>query len=279
MPVAQGRHGYFTIGGTQYPVSRWRADSARNLAAPVALGSSWNGGGIAESLRMSRIIVAFDLRSYSTATLTMATAFWDFWLARTWSGGFDDTSALSLVGFDGRQTATFASAKAESFVLTRRHGQQVGLEASFLAPDKPTFATVNPSSYARQLGADPPLMANRVTLSGVTGGDYGFELQYVNNHMPDARNAGVTSLQSWDAGAPAAICRIDVAANQSNPFADNDTLSLAMANVGGTVTRTLTMYGVACDNIDDRGAQQGQIYRNYQCMLLGSSSNPPVVIS
>lgn len=276
MAVLQGRNGYITIGGTAYPVFDWAIDNPRNLAAPLPVGNTW-GTNFAEGLKSSRLVVNFDVRE--SATEVLAAAFWALWLSRSWSGGFDDTSVSEIVASDSGQTATLANAKAESFVLTCRPGQQVGLQGVFLAPGVPTLGDVTPSSYAHQVDSAAPLMFDKVTFGGIANGPvYGFELSYANNHLPNKPLDGTKVLSSWDAGVITCGAAFTFAAFRAAaaPFADGATPTVSLV---GAVTRVLTLKSVIPNDSLNRGANLGQVFRTWNCLVQGTASVAPLVAS
>lgn len=275
MAVLQGRNGYITIGGTNYPVFDWAIDSPRNLAAPLPVGNSW-GTNFAEGLKSSRLVVNFDVRE--SATEVLATAFWALWLSRSWSGGFDDTSASAIVASDSGQAATLANAKAESFVLTCRPGQQVGLQGVFLAPGVPSLADATPAAYA-PVDASAPLMFDKVTFGGLANGPvYGFELSYANNHLPNKPLDGTKVLSSWDAGAMTCGVALTFAAFRAaaTPFSDADDVTVSLV---GATTRVLTLQSVIPNDSNNRGANLGQVFRTWNCLVQGSATYPPLRVT
>lgn len=277
MPVAQGRHGYLTIGGTQFPVDSFSVDSPRNLQGAQPMANTW-GTNLAEGLKTSRITVNFAVRAKATEVLALS--FWQNWMSRSWSGGFDDTTALALVAASGRRTFTIASAKAESFTLVVMPGRRIGLTGVFLAPAQPTRADQTPVSYANTFDNEPPLMFDAFSVSGVTGGLYGLEVTYSNNHLANGPLNGTKNLTSWDAGIMTcgAVFTVPDHLAAGEPFADAATISFTLTGTGPT-TRTFSLTKCTADPINSIAAQPGQNYQRYATIVNGDASTAPLVIT
>lgn len=276
MAVLQGRNGYLTIGGVSIPAFSWSIDAPRNLAAPLPVGNTW-GTNFAEGLQSSRLVAQIDVREKATEVL--ATAFWAHWLTRSWSGGFDDTAAVTLIASDSAQAATLANAKAEAFVLTARPGQQVGLQVVFLAPGKPSLGDHTATSYASTVDSSPPLMFDKVSVGGLDNGPvYGLELSYANNHRPNKPLDGTKVVASWDAGVITCGLSLTMAAFRAAavPFADGDALTIELA---GAATRVLTLESVIPNDPNNRGANLDQVYRTWNCLVQGGTTNPPLRVT
>lgn len=272
MPVPQGRFGYFSINSTLYPVYAWRPTSPRNLVSGEPVGNSW-GTNLAEGVKTSRIVAQFMVRN--TAAEILSTSFWDYFLTRSFSGGFDDTPALSIVGSTGKKTRTYSNCKAESLTLTWAFGAVVGLTAVFLCPGMPAKANVTPTDYSTNVNNSPLLMFDQVTIGGVTGSTYGGEIVLANNHKPNGTQNGSKNLTSWDAGNITASLSLTVAEHSTTgePVADGGTVTVALA---GASTRTLSLTGCTVNNPDDVDANPGQIFQNKQYIVQGSTSVQPV---
>lgn len=270
MPVPQGRHGYLTIGGTTYPVYRFQNLSPRNLVSGHPLGNTW-GTNNAEGLKTGRLFVEFMVREKATEVLALA--FWNLWLSRTFTAGFDDTSALSIVAASGRRTRTYANAKAESFTLRIAKGAPVGLSAVFVSPAPPTAADQTPTDYSKTVDNSPPLMFDKVSFGGVSGSVYGCEITFSNNHMPNGPLDASKTLSSWDAGVITCGARFTFAEHVAGePFADGASLTVTLT---GAATRILTLTSVTVNNPLDLDAGVGQLFQPYDCLVQGAGGITP----
>ncbi len=276
MPIAQGRHGYVTIGGNPYPVYDWQMNDARNLVAPMPVGNSW-GTHWAEGLRTTRFTARVQCRTKPTEVLALA--FWDMFLKRTWTGGFDDTAALAIVASDGSRLHTLSNAKAEAFSLSFQLGQPVALSVVFVAPGLPVPTAHTPTDYSHTVDVAAPLMWDAVTFGGFTGSVYGAEITYANNHLPNGPLNGTKNLVSYDAGVMTAGAKFTFAAQSPSafPFADGAALTIAMG--ASPNTRTVSLTSVVPNNPDDRNVSPGQTYVSPSCLVQGSVTTPPLVVS
>lgn len=274
MSIAQGRNGYVSFGGSLVPVYDWNIQSPRNLVAPTPVGNSWVTNH-AEGLRTSRFVANIMVREKATEVL--AQGWWDRFLTRTWSGGFDDTPTTTIIASNAKKTFTLTNAKAESFVLTCALGMPIGLQVVFVAPSKPAKADVTPAAYA-PVDASPPLMFDKVTLGGITGNCYGFEITYANNHLPNGPLNGTKSLSSWDAGVYTCGAKFtfDARAAASEPFADDANITISLA---GAATRLFSLTDVVPNDPDDANANVGQAFLTYNCLVKGNTTTPPLVVS
>lgn len=275
MAIPQGRNGFVTIGAVTYPVFNWQMPSPRNLVAPAPVGNSWTTH-FAEGLQTTRFTAAIECREKSTEILALA--FWNMWLSRTFSGGFDDTATETIVASNGRRSYTLANAKAEAFTLTIVKGMAVGLSVVYVAPGVPTMANVTPAAYAPVDGS-PPLMFDRATFGGIAGNVYSAEVTYANNHLINAPLDGSKNAASWDAGGMScgASFTFDARAVGAEPFADGSTLTISLTN--GTNTRVLTLDKVTPNNPRDVGADPGQSFVTYNCLVQGDATNQPLVVA
>ncbi len=240
-------------------------------------GHTWQTA-YAQGLQSARFSCDFMVRTLATEVL--AQTFWDMWLARTFSGGFDDTSNLTLVSSDGTTLATSTNAKAEAFSLSWQKGQQIGLQGVFLAPAHPTMSSVTPNAY-NHFDGSAPLMFDQGNITGITGEIYGFELGFANNHVANAPLGASygKGMKSWDAGVQTVTCRITVnkRANAVVPFTVGGSIALALTN--GVVTRTLTLARVIPDDRLSQRTDPGAIFKTYNCLVLGSDTTAPLVVS
>lgn len=277
MSVPQGRNGFVSIGGTSYPVLNWMMPPNRNLVAPLPVGNTWQTH-FGEGLRSTRFLASFNCREGSGEILALA--FWNRFMSRTWSGGFDDTATSTIIAGNSKSQYSLANCKAESFSLAIAKGSIVGLQAVFVAPGIPTPSAHTPSSYAATSSASSPLMFDRCTFTGITGNLYGFELTFANNHLPDGRLDGTKTLAAWNAGVATCTARftVDTRASDAQPFSDGATIALAMTD--GVSTRSFSMTAVVPNNPDDGSVPSvGQLYQRLDCLVLGGVSTPPLVIS
>lgn len=275
MAVQQGRHGYVTINGTTYPALSVSSGAPRNLVTGLPIGNTW-ATNFAEGLQTGRFTVRFLARIKATEVLS--TTFWNYWLSRPFAGGFDDTAGLTIVHSTGRRTRTYANAKAESLVITVAKGAVVGITGVFVSPAPPTRGDVTPATYANQVDNSGPLMFDAVTFGGITGGVYGFELTYTNNHQPDGPLDGTKYLSAYNAGGIACGASFTFPEHLAaqEPFADAANLTVTIA---GGATRTLSLTGVVANNPTDVDHDLGQIYQPYRCLVLGTASVAPLVVS
>lgn len=273
--VPQGRFSYIQIGSTKYPTYNWQARSPRNLQPALPAGNSW-ATAFAVGGQSSRIVVNFELRT--SATETLALAFWNMFLARTFSGGFDDTSTSTFVGASGVKRRTYSNVKAESFVLTSQWGGVIGCQAVFLAPATPALADMTPTDYTSSTDTTPPLTWDSASFGGITGNVYGWELSFSNNHLPDAPINGTKYLNSYDAGIQTAglSLRIKEHSTSGVPFADNTSVSIQLV---GSATRLFTLTSVSQNNPDDIDVAIGQLYQTVQGLCTGTATTSPLVVT
>lgn len=276
MPVPQARHGFLTINGVTYPAYGASYNGPRNLVQGLPVGNTW-GTNFAEGLKTSRWVGRIMVREKATEVLALA--FWNLFLSRTFSGGFDDTAAVSLVWATGRRTRTMANAKAEAFTLTMSKGAPIGLTAVFVAPAPASMADQTPTTYGNTFDNSPPLMFDKATFGGITGSVYGCEITYANNHQPNGPLDATKVLSSWDAGLITCGCRLTFAEHlaASEPFADAANLTIALA---GATTRNLSLTAVTPNDphdVPDSGV--GQVYQTYNCIVQGSASVAPLVVT
>lgn len=272
MPIAQGRHGYVSIGGTEYPFLSWSMLRRRGLVAPQGVGQSW-ATHHGESVQSTRFVGKCLVRRKATEFLN--TTWWDRFLTRTWSGGFDDTSTATIIAANGKRAYTLADAKAESFIITATKNAIVGIDVVFVAPALPTRAAHTPSDYTHQMDNTGPLMGHAVTTSGMGGNPYRVQLGFANNHQPNGVMDGTGYLTSWDAGPPTASLAITFdAQGNAQPFADDASLTMALV---GAATVTFTCQKVVPDNPDDlEDVTPGQHYQTFQCLVKGTTTTKPV---
>lgn len=275
MPVGQGRHGYFDIGGVKYPCFNVAYTSPRNLIAGMPVGNSW-ASAHAEGARSGRVVAQMFLREKSTEMLSAT--FWNLLMTRTFSAGFDDTGSFTLKAATGRRLRTLANAKFESVSVGVSFGGQVGLTCVFVSPAPASKADETQTTYAFELDNSPPLMFDKATFSGITGPVHGFEFTYANNHQPNAPLNGTKFLTSWDAGPFTCAAKVTVpehvAANE--PFADEANLTMSL--VGG-VTRVFSFTAVVPNTPDDVNITPGQLFQTYDCLVKGNATTPPLVIT
>jgi len=283
--VPQGRHGYLSInnsifgGAKLLPVFSWSMPNPDNLVTPMPVGNSFvthYGKGLATT----QCVVAFDVRHDNTEVLSLN--FWNSFQSRTWASGFDDTVASTLIASDGSSLWTLANAKFESFTINATKGQQIGVQAVFVAPGVPTQSAHVPAAYA-PASSSAPLMYDTADLTtGVTGDWYGVEISAANNHVPNGPmgSAYGKNLSSWDAGVMSAAMSLTTAARTNaigEPITPEAQVVLRLA---GGATRNLTLQSVVPENPRDRGAQgtaQSFQTRRYIVMGLATPANPLVV--
>jgi hypothetical protein len=275
MAIAQGRHGYVSIGGTLYPVYSWRMDRPRNLQAPLPVGNTWTTN-FAEGLQSTRFVAEMKVREKASEIL--AAAWWNRFLSRPFAGGFDDTATQTVIASNGKRLHTLANAKAEAFVLRIQPGMPIGLQAVFVAPGLPSHSAHVPTDYTNTIDDSPPLMADKASFGGISGGIFGAEITYANNHLPDARLVGTKTLSAWDAGVIScgAALTFDARTAAEYPFADGATLTIALV---GAATRTLSLTRVIPNNPDDAGSGTGQNFVTYNCLVQGTATTPPLVVT
>lgn len=269
--IAQGRHGYVTMGSLDIPCFSWQMSQPRNLQSPVPVGSSYQTG-FAEGLQSGRFVANIMVRKKATEVLS--TDFWAMFLARTFSANFDDTSAITLVAADGKRVWTMANAKAESFALRVVKPQAVGLSVVFVSPAPGTSTNQTVTAYSKQIDSSPLLMGHEVTYTGFTGPVFGTELTWANNHVPNTGgHDGLKYLSSWDAGPMS--CGFSVttdirATGTYSAFSDSAQVTMALA---GAATRTFTLNSIVSNNPNDREVGLGQVFQTQNCLVLGATSN------
>ena len=272
--IAQGRLGKVSIGGNLYPVYDWQIASPRNLQQGMPVGNTW-ASAKGEGLQVSRFTARVMCREKATEIL--AAAFWAMFLTRAWSGGADDTAAQTIIAGSGYNNYTLSNAKAESFQLVVQKGAVIGLSVSFLAPSIPTkAATTSATSYLNTIDASPLLMFDKATLGGFDASVYSATINFSNNHMLNAPLDGTKYGSAYEAGAITCSASFTVAewGGSSIPIADDDTLTLAL-----NATRTFSLTSVTPDNPRDISVNPGQIFQSLACIVQGTSSTAPLVVS
>jgi len=278
IPIAQGRNGFITHSDGSntltIPVKSWSLTQPRNLVIPVPVSNSW-ATNFAEGLRSSRLVVNYDVRI--NANEIMSTTFWAWWFTRiAWSGGFDDTQALTLTCNNSQDTYVLSNAKAESFTLAVKPGMQVGLQAVYACPTVPTKTNAVQTGYS-PFDSTRPLMFQDTTFTGITGDIYGVEVGYSNNHLPRAPLNGTNTMTAWDAGPITCNTKFDFAARLTTnvPFADSAAITISF--LAGT--RILTLTSVVPNTTEDQTVDLGQVFTPWPCTVLGSAAHPPLYLS
>lgn len=274
--IAQGRNGFITHSDGSntltIPVKSWSLNEPRNLVIPVPVSNSW-ATNYAIGLRSSRLVVNYDFRI--SATELLSATFWGWWFTRTFTGGFDDTTPLTLTCNNSQDSYVLSLAKAESFTLAIKPGMQVGLQAVYACPIVPTKTDALQTGYS-PFNSTRPLMWSDIVWTGVTGDIYGNEIGYSNNHLPRAPINGTQTMTAWDAGPITCNTRFDFAARTTSntPFADAAALTMSMM-----ATRVLTMSSVVPNITEDQTVDLGQVFTPWPCTVLGTTSNPPLYLS
>lgn len=273
--IPQGRLGYMQIAGVNYPVYNWFPQGPRQLVIAQGVGNTW-GTNIAEGLQTTRIVSQFICRRGAGEILS--STFWNLFMARTWSGGKDDTGAFTIVGSTGVKTRTYANCKAEAFTLTIAKGAIVGLTGVFLCPGIATKAPITPNSYGTNIDTTSALMFDAATFGGIIGNVYGAEIVFSNNHKPNGPLDGTKFLQSWDAGNVTCSATFTCPEHQDtdNPIPDGTNITVALA---GAATRTFSLTSCAVNNPDDLNVVPGQLFQPLATVVTGSASVQPLVIT
>lgn len=274
MPISQGRLGKVSIGGVLYPVYDWQMSAPRNLQQGQPVGNTW-ATTKAEGLQSTRFTARIMCREATTEM--QALAFWNLFLSRTWGSGFDDTAASSIIAQSGANSYTLANAKAESFQLVIQKGAVVGLSVAFLAPGLATkAATTAAVSYTTLIDNSPLLMFDKVTFGGFSGSVYSATVNYSNNHLPNAPLDGTKTVAAWEAGPITCSASFTVAewSAASIPIADDSTLTIAL-----NALRTITLKSVSPENPRDIGVNPGQVFQPLSCIVQGTSTVAPLVVT
>lgn len=276
MPVQQGRHGYFEIAGVKYPCYDIRYQAPRNLVAALPVSNTWvTAHGL--GARTSRVVARMLLREKSTELL--AATFWNLLMQRTWSAGFDDTTAFAMNVATGRRLRALTNCKFESANVVVAFGAPVALNCVFLCPGVATKSDQLAADYLNTFDNSPPLMFDKATFGGITGPVHQFEFTYSNNHLPNGPLNGTKFLTSWDAGVRSAAVKLLVPEHvaASEPFADEGQISLSL--VGG-VTRVFTFTSVVPNDPDDIALQPGQLFQEYNGLVKGNAAGDiPMVVT
>lgn len=274
MPVYQGRLGRVSIAGTLYPVYDWQMLSPRNLQQGQPVGNTW-ATAKGEGLQSSRFTARLMCREAPGEILN--TALWSLFLNRTWGAGFDDTAASTIIASSGQNNYTLANAKAESFQLAVQKGAVVGLSVLFLAPGIPAKAANNTATaYLNTIDNVPLLMFDKATFGGFSGSVYSGTVNYSNNHLPNAPLDGTKTVAAWEAGPVSCSASFTVAEwlASSIPIPDDSTLTIVL-----NAARTFSLTRVTTENPRDVGVNLGQNYQPLACIVQGTSSTPPLVVT
>lgn len=274
MPISQGRLGRVSIGGNLYPVYDWQISSPRNIQQGNPVGNTW-ATTKGEGLQSSRFTARIMCREAAAEMLNAA--FWNMFLNRTFGGGFDDTATQTIIAGSGRNDYTLTNAKAESFQLVVQKGAVVGLSVAFLAPSIPTKAgTTAATSYLYTVDNSPLLMFDKATFGGFAGSVYSGTINYSNNHLPNAPLDGTKYVSAWEAGPITCSASFTVAewTAASIPIPDDSTLTVAL-----NATRTISLTKVTPENPRDLGVNPGQVFQALNCIVQGSNTTAPLVVS
>jgi len=275
MSIIQGRLGKISIGGTAYPCYSWSMSAPRNLQPGAPVGNTF-ATNIAEGLQSTRVDVQFMFRTKSTELLSLA--FWNLWMSRTFGSGFDDTAANTIIGTSGQSTYTLANCKAESFSVSIRKGQEIGVRGTFLAPALPTKAAANTAtSYLNTVDSSGKMMFDQATISGFTGSVYGLDFAYSNNHLPNAPLDGTKFVGYWEAGQMVASASATVAEIPygTDPCADGTNVTVAIAGA-----RTFSLTSMNANNERDLTVTPGQTFQPLNFIVLGNNTpTAPLVIT
>ena len=272
--VIQGRLGKVSIGGTAYPVYDWQISSPRNIQQGAPVGNTW-ATAKGEGLQSSRFTARIMCRT--AAAEMLSAGFWNMFTNRTFGAGFDDTAAQSIVARSGQNSYTLANAKAESFQLVIQKGAIVGLSVLFLAPSIATKAGDNAAAgYTTLIDNTGLLMFDAATFGGFAGSVYSGSINYSNNHLPNAPLDGTKYVSAWEAGQITCSASFTVAEwlSSSIPIADDSTLTVALNGA-----RTLSLTKVTPENPRDVSVTPGQVFQNLACIVQGTSSVQPLVVS
>lgn len=279
MSVPQGRNGYLTVNGSVIRAYGIQILSPRAIQAPLDIGSTWQSN-YGEGIQGARVMANVSLRQSTVGA--SALAFWALFTGRTFAGGQDDTAAFPLVVSTGVKARSWTGVKAEAFTVTVRSGQVIGAQVVFLCPG--IAAVADPivlDDYGTQADGTAPLMFDAAGIGGVSGGCYGMEIGFANNHLPDAPLNGTKAISSWDAGVMTCTAAVTVKEYDRDvpPITDGGALSLTLA-LGGADTRVFSMTSFVPENPRDTDiAPAAQILQTWRGSVLGTASTPPLVIT
>ncbi len=269
MSIAQGRHGYVSIGGTVYYMGQWSFDDPQNIQAPMPVGNSFQTH-YGEGLQAARIMFTHNLRKTEASTL----AFWNMWLARTWASNFDQLTSYTLILADGALVTTYTNCKPESFVIAGAPGQQVGLQSVFVTHSTGTEGNQTVTDYSTVADATAPLMFDETSSTGFGADVYGFELRYANNHVMDAPQNQSKRPQGFDAGPRTCSAKfIFKSFGTSRPFSAGQSATLSILT---TPQRVFTLESLVPQDPRGRQVSVGQVYKPVEFAVFGSTSNPPL---
>jgi hypothetical protein len=270
MSVTQGRHGYVSIGGTIYYMGQWSYDDPENIQVPMPVGNSF-ATHYGKGLQAARIAFTHDLRQTEAGTL----AFWNMWLARTWTSNFDQTSSVTLILADGALVNTYTNARPEAFVLAAASGQQVGLQSVFVAASAPTESNQTVADYSKTADATAPLMFDQLSFSSFSADVYGFELRYANNHVVDAPLNQSKRPQGFDPGPMTCSARFTFKSyGTARPFTAGQSLDIAILT--SPTQRVLTLECLVPQDPRGRNVSTGQVFKPVEFAVLGSTSYQPL---
>lgn len=269
MSIAQGRHGYVSIGGTIYYMGQWSFDDPENIQVPMPVGNSF-ATHYGKGLQAARIAFTHDLRTGDASTL----AFWNMWIARTWSSNFDQTASVTIILADGALVTTYPNCRPEAFVLAGAPGQQVGLQSVFVTASAGTESNQTITDYSTVADSTAPLMWDQTSTTGFSADVYGFEIRYANNHVMDAPQNQSKRPQAFDPGPRTCSARFTFKSyGTSKPFTAGDSITLSILT---SPQRVLTLEAVIPQDPRGRQVGLGQVYKPVEFAVLGSTSNPPL---
>ena len=278
MPLIQGRHGYLRLGtdvvGSNLPVYNWGITNPRNIVTGQPLGNTW-ATNFAEGMQTTRFTFSVMLRNNTTEG--MALAFWQRFLSRTWTSGFDDTTAFSGFLYSGRRKFTLANAKAESFTLTIQKGSPIGLSCVMVCPSIPTISDVTVADYTSTVDSAAPLMFDQCTFTGLGTNVYSIELTYANNHIPNAPLNATKFAAAYDAGPVTA--GISVTVSEETGAAPIDAVTGATISLTSSVSRVFTLGQIVVNNTRDVGVNMGAVFKTFNGTILGGTSSQPITVA
>lgn len=279
-----------------FPVYDWSISAPLARVSADPLGSTFSVA-YAEGMVSSRL-TANIMVGKANSFIDQTTGFLQYFLQRTLdaASGVDTTDAHTIAVSDGNSLYTLSNAKPESFSLTVRKGQPLGLSVTYLAPARPvrtddrgaslnalynrniqpSFALVMYKDVAFASSATPTGTFAPVNEGGV-GAIYGFSCAYSNNHIINAPLDGTQDALSWDSGRMSGSCNMTVRAYSApiggpsvdpQPVTDGQALQLAITLSGGAQNLLLPNL-VFSDDISGQ-ANLGASFRPLTAMLFGS---------
>lgn len=291
--VAQGRLGWIKItptGGTALilPAAQIQASSPRNLMAPVPVGRSYqtvHAEGFQTTSISAQIFIMDHTITGANSALGIGTwsapKFLDLFFTR------DVTSQLptcEIVFDNGAKLMTCAGCMAQSISLRVGKGDTLAWNVQFFAPAPPTVAA---HQTAPAYAPAAPLTFAHLTSVGLLQNIYGVEFSQNNGLLVDApvtittANVGVGA-NAWDAGVITAGATFTLKDTIPTSLFNTgtDTNAIALTVTGATSTaRTFTLTNVVATDLKSGNANLGQSFKEVPCLVEGTDTVLPIVVS